>query len=325
MARSPKLRSAEYGEAFGTAARAMREAGISTPELDARLLLCHSAGITHEAMIANRETHLAQDIAERFTALIERRMAGEPVSRIVGEREFYGRPFRIDASTLDPRPDTETLIEAALDFAEEKGWLDAPIRILDLGTGSGAILLTLLAELPRATGVGVDLSEPALAVARANAAALGVGGRALFIASDWFADVEGTFDLIVSNPPYIPTAEIAGLGVEVRDHDPHGALDGGTDGLAAYRAIAGKLAAFLRLEGVFLAEIGSDQARSVRGVLREAGLLEDGDGLWRDLAGRPRVVAAHAASWQRPLCNGSTEEKRDLEKACDHASFMATK
>ena len=167
------------GQAHTAAARLLREARIAAPELDARLLLCHAAGLTHEAYVAGINDALAPDAAARFGTYVARRLAGEPVSRIVGVREFYGRPFRIDASTLDPRPDTETLIEAALALAAR----DAPLKLLDLGTGSGCILVTLLAELPRAGGVGIDKSLPALELARANAASLGVGDRARFIAA----------------------------------------------------------------------------------------------------------------------------------------------
>jgi release factor glutamine methyltransferase len=285
------------GQAAATAASMLRRARIKTPELDARLLLCHAAGRTHEEMIAERDAELPPETAARFGALVGRRLTGEPVSRILGIREFYGRPFRIDASTLDPRPDTETLIEAALHIAEEKFWRDAPIRVLDLGTGSGAILVTLLAELPKASGIGVDISPPALTIARSNAEALGVGPRARFVASDWFDALDDSFDLIVANPPYLAAAEIVDLAAEVRDYDPRVALDGGADGLAAYRRIAGGLGEFLGPGGAGLAEIGFDQAEAVLGLLRQAGLgVEDGKCLWRDLAGRPRVVAAYAAS-----------------------------
>ena len=185
------------GQAHTAAARLLREARIAAPELDARLLLCHAAGLTHEAYVAGINDALAPDAAARFGVYVARRLAGEPVSRIVGIREFYGRPFRIDASTLDPRPDTETLIEAALALAGG----EEPLRLLDLGTGSGCILVTLLAELPRASGVGIDKSLPALELARANAESLGVGDRARFIAGDWLEAVQDTFDLVVANPP----------------------------------------------------------------------------------------------------------------------------
>ncbi len=186
-------------DAFLAVARLFRAAAIETPELDARLLLCHAAGLSHEGYVAGINDALAPEAAARFGGYVERRLAGEPVSRIVGFREFYGRPFRIDASTLDPRPDTETLIEAGLGLVGR----EAPLNILDLGTGSGCILITLLAELPQAHGVGIDVSQAALEQARANADALGAGGRASFIASDWLEAVEGRFDLVVANPPYL--------------------------------------------------------------------------------------------------------------------------
>ena len=277
------------GQAHTAAARLLREARIAAPELDARLLLCHATGLSHEAYVAALNDALAPEAAARFGASIERRLAGEPVSRIIGIREFYGRPFRIDASTLDPRPDTETLVEAALGLVDR----EAPLNILDLGTGSGCILITLLAELPRASGVGVDVSLGALELARANAQTLGVGDRAAFLASDWLEAVEGSFDLVVANPPYLSAADMAALSPEVRDHDPAPALDGGPDGLSAYRRIVPGLRKALRPGGFALFEIGPDQDQAVSRLLAEAGLdVGEGQHLWRDLAGRPRVVGA---------------------------------
>jgi release factor glutamine methyltransferase len=273
------------GQAHTAAARLLREARIAAPELDARLLLCHAAGLTHEAYVAGINETLAPDAAARFGGYVARRLAGEPVSRIIGIREFYGRPFRIDSSTLDPRPDTETLIEAALALARHEG----PLRLLDLGTGTGCILITLLAELPRATGIGIDKSLPALELARANAASLGVGDRALFMAGDWLEAVRGTFDLVVANPPYLSAADMAGLSNEVGAHDPRDALDGGPDGLSAYRRIAPRLGKVLRPGGIALFEIGHTQAEAVFSLLAKEGLILE-QGPWRDLAGRPRVV-----------------------------------
>lgn len=274
------------GQAHSAAARLLREARIAAPELDARLLLCHAAGLTHEAYVAGLNDALAADAAARFGGCVARRLAGEPVSRIIGLREFYGRPFRIDASTLDPRPDTETLIEAALALADR----DGPLRLLDLGTGSGCILITLLAELPRATGVGIDTSQPALELARDNAASLGVGDRARFMVGDWLDAVQGTFDLVVANPPYLSAADMAGLSQEVGAHDPRDALYGGPDGLAAYRRIVPGLPDVLRPGGIVLLEIGHTQAEAVSGLLAGEGLILE-QGPWRDLAGRHRVVA----------------------------------
>lgn len=283
------------GGAFLAATRAMRASGLETPELDARLLLCHAAGLSHEDYVAKPDLALAPGAASRFDSFIARRLQGEPVSRILGLREFYGRSFRIDEGTLDPRPDTEMLIEAALDLVDRRGRQHKPLNILDLGTGSGAILLTLLAELPAARGLGTDISLAALRTAGANAASLGVAGRASFIASNWLDSIAGHFDLIVSNPPYIASGAIAALSAEVRLHDPLLALDGGPDGLSAYRAIAASAPRALRPGGSLLVEIGLGQAEPVLSLLRAAGLSVEGSArLWRDLAGRARVVAGQA-------------------------------
>ena len=281
--------SSTIGKASLDAARLLREARIAAPELDARLLLCHAAGLTHEAYVARLNDTLAPDAAARFRTCVARRLTGEPVSRIIGIREFYGRPFRIDASALDPRPDTETLIEAALALAGREG----PLRLLDLGTGSGCILVTLLAELPRATGIGIDKSLAALELARGNAARFEVADRARFIAGDWLEAVQGTFDLVVVNPPYLSAEDMAGLSHEVGDHDPRDALYGGPDGLSAYRSIVPRLGKVLRPGGIALFEIGHTQAEAVSQLLAEAGVILE-QGPWRDLAGRPRVVGGRA-------------------------------
>jgi release factor glutamine methyltransferase len=278
---------------LASAAAVLRDGGIDTPMLDARLLLCHATGLSHERIIALGREPLAAEDAARLEAYVLRRLSGEPVARIRGTREFYGRDFRIDAHTLDPRPDTETLIGAALDLVARQGWQDRPLTLLDLGTGSGCILLTLLAELPNAQGVGTDLSEGALRLAAENARRLGLAARARFIAADWFDGVQGRFDLILSNPPYIARADIAGLAREVAAHDPGLALDGGVDGLAAYRRIAGAAGAHLAAEGQILVEIGADQAEDVMALFRAAG-LGDGARMVRDSAGRPRCVLAEA-------------------------------
>src|SRR5262245_1071421 len=273
------------------AARLLREARIAAPELDARLLLCHATGLSHEAYVAAFNDALAPAAAVQFGTYVERRLAGEPVSRIIGVREFYGRSFLIDASTLDPRADTETLVEAALGMVDR----EAPLSILDLGTGSGCILITLLAELPQGNGVGLDASLPALELARANAQILGVGDRAAFLASDWLDAVEASFDVVVANPPYLSGTDMAGLSPEVRGHDPRPAFDGGPDGLSAYRRIVPGLRKALRPGGFALFEIGADQAEAVWRLLAEAGLdVGEQEHLWRDLGGRPRVVRARS-------------------------------
>ena len=214
------------------------------------------------------------------------------MSRITGTREFYGRSFTVAASALDPRPDTETLIEAALDLVKADGGRDRPLNLLDLGTGTGCILLTLLAELPSARGFGTDIAVDALSLAEANAHRLGVADRATFIASDWCRALAGEFDMIVSNPPYIASAEIADLPRDVAAYDPHLALDGGHDGLDAYRRIAAAAAGKLRPGGKILLEIGSSQAAPVAALLEQGGMRVERREIRLDLGGRPRVVVA---------------------------------
>ena len=279
-------------QAFVGAAAVLREAGIATPELDARLLLCHAAGLSHEAYVAGAGGPVQPATLARFGTAIDRRLKREPVARITGTREFYGRGFTIAPPALDPRPDTETLIEAALAVVERRGWRDQTLSLLDLGTGTGCILVTLLAELPRAQGLGTDLSPSALALAAANAVRLGVGSRAAFMAADWLDGIAGKFDLVLSNPPYLASGEIAGLAPEVAAYDPMLALDGGPDGLDAYRRIAAGAPAVLAEGGRLLVEIGAGQAAQVSDIFRAAGLkLDPSQAIGRDLAGRPRVVA----------------------------------
>jgi release factor glutamine methyltransferase len=279
-------------QAFAATASRLRQAGIETPELDARVLLCHAAGLTHETYIARAREALPADAAPRLQHAIARRLAREPAARITGTREFYGRSFILGKDTLDPRPDTETLIEAALDIVRERCWQEKPLKLLDLGTGTGCILVTLLAELPGAVGLGTDLSPGALAIAAANARAHGVGPRASFAAADWLDAVSGKFDLILSNPPYLAASEIGGLAKEVAFHDPHLALDGGRDGLEAYRRIAMRARDILTKDGRLLVEIGPGQGDDVAAIFARAGLTpKRGEGR-RDLAGRPRVVVA---------------------------------
>ena len=221
-------------------------------------------------------------MAEAYERALQKRAARVPVSHITGTREFYGRVFQVTRDVLDPRPDTETLIEIALRHPFR--------RVLDLGTGSGCILLSLLAERPGSSGTGTDISTTALSVARANAEALGLAGRASFIASNWFAATDGRFDLIVSNPPYIAASEMAALDPEVRDYEPRIALTPGGDGLDAYRAISAGLAAHLTPDGRVLLEIGPTQAGAVGQILASAGLTVVA--VHPDLDGRDRVVEA---------------------------------
>jgi len=280
------------GEATRAAARALELAGVETPWLDARLLIAAATGRAAADLIARPADVVAQHEWERLEALIERRCRREPISRILGEREFYGRPFLVTPATLDPRPDSETLIEAALEIARKKAWRTRPVRILDIGTGSGCLLVTLLAELPLASGLGTDVSEEAMKVAAANAQRHGVTARARFARRDALEGVEGTFDLVVANPPYVATAEISRLSPEVREHDPRAALDGGGDGLDLYRKICPGLARVVACGSVVL-EVGAGQARAVADLLR-ASVAEPRRGkicAKRDLGGHDRCVA----------------------------------
>ena len=244
---------------------ALTEAGIDTAHLDARLLLQHVTGLSHETLIAEPQWAVDEATLAAFATLLERRLKHEPVSRITGMREFYGRPFKLSAATLDPRPATETLIDAAL------GQLQNHSRILDLGSGSGAIIVTLLAESPGSTGVGTDISAQALETARQNADMYGIGRRLELLRSDWFENVHGRFDLIVSNPPYIASADMAALAPEVKDFDPIRALDGGADGLDAYRQIAISASAYLHPGGVVMVEIGAGQIQAVTSIFTAEG------------------------------------------------------
>ena len=269
-------------DALRAAIPPLAAAGVPGAARDARLLLAHAMGLDPDRLTLHLAEALDPAAAARFDAAVSARIARQPVSQITGQRLFWGRSFRVTRDVLDPRPETETLVAAALavPFA----------RCLDLGTGSGAILITLLAERPQATGVGTDLSGAALGVAQGNAQALGVGARAEFLASDWFADVRGRFDLIVSNPPYIAEAEMPGLAPEVREWEPHLALTPGGDGLQPYRAIAAGLGAHLAPQGRLMVEIGPMQARDVTAIFDAAGL--SGIRTLRDMDGRDRVIVA---------------------------------
>ncbi len=266
---------------------ALKGAGIESAALDARILLCAALGIDHAGLIRDPDKLLG-DAAANLSLYTERRLSHEPVSRILGKREFYGQTYEITSAVLDPRADTETLVEAVIaTFSERSG---EPLRILDLGTGSGAILGALLGQFAQASGVGVDLSPEACLCARANLLSRGCGDRSFIVAGHWLAPLRGRFDIIVSNPPYIASADIATLDPEVRTHDPHLALDGGADGLTAYRAIAAMAAAYLAPSGLIALEFGEGQSAAVAAILVENGLRPSST--WRDLAGRERVIIA---------------------------------
>lgn len=229
-------------------------------------------GLDLTGMIAAANRRLTSGEAARLEDFARRRLDGEPVARILGTREFWGLPLKLSAATLVPRPDTETAVALALEMLRAVPRPDHPLRIADIGTGSGAILLALLSELPDAFGVGTDISEDALQTAHRNAVDLGLADRAGFVACDYTAALAGPFDLIVSNPPYIRSAEIAGLATEVRDHDPRAALDGGTDGLDAYRALIPQAARLLAPAGVLVVEAGQGQSADIEGFMTATGL-----------------------------------------------------
>jgi release factor glutamine methyltransferase len=272
--------------------RAFADAGLDTPALDARRLVIFALGLEPVSLLREPERPLTEEERGRLTQVATRRLAREPVSRIEGKRMFHGLDLDIGPATLDPRPDTETLVEAALGLARE--W-EAP-HILDLGTGSGAILLALLHRRPEATGLGTDISEDALRMAEHNAARHGLARRAKFRRASWLDGVDGQFDIVVSNPPYIPEADLAALDPEVARFDPRAALDGGPDGLAAYRAIAGSVASVLKPDGWIAVEVGAGQCEAVAQILRDAFPDEAAiDGrIWPDLGGIARCVAVRA-------------------------------
>ena len=279
-----------------TLAQALRRAtaelasvGIEGPGNDARLLISAALGLSAAQLLARPERPLRPEEAQSFGRLIARRVAREPVSRILGEREFYGRTFGISPATLDPRPDSETLIDQTLKLVTLEGWQSRALRILDVGTGSGCLLLTLLAELPGAFGVGTDVSVAALETARANAVRLGLARSAGWLAGDLVAAVRGPFDILISNPPYIPSLEIAQVEPEVREHDPLLALDGGADGVAFFRRLSASVEEIVP-DGWIVLETGYNQTDAVATLLAAQGLREIS--VQRDVAGRRRCVAA---------------------------------
>jgi release factor glutamine methyltransferase len=282
---SPRTTRSEAERAL---AEAFAASGFEDAAREARLTLRASENVSAAAWLAEPDAPLSDPA--RAEAFAERRLSGEPLSRILGRREFWSLDLALSPAVLDPRPDTETLVEAALAAVDRS----RPLRVLDFGVGSGAILAALLSELPNATGVGVDVSAEAAATARANLERFGLGARAQIVVSDWDAALgDAAFDLIVSNPPYIPSADIVGLAPEVRDHDPRLALDGGADGLDAYRALAPIIARRLAPEGWFVLEFGGGQGDTVSALLGNAGLAPtrrhaDLGGIERCVGGRLR-------------------------------------
>lgn len=286
----PNFQNQTVGEAQRVCVKSLKTAGLDAPVLEARLLLALVLGGGPERVLSARDEPLTSDQAERLADAIERRSNREPLSHITGAREFWSLPFIVTPATLTPRPDTETLIEAVLDHG-----VGGDVRILDLGTGTGCILLALLHEWPEAQGTGVDASAEALAIARDNAAALNLGGRAHMVEGDWTQpgwerNLNAPFDVVVCNPPYIPSGDIDGLERDVKEYEPLRALDGGMDGLDAYRAIIRQLRKLLKPQGLVAFEVGIGQAGEVANLLQDAGLaiLEQR----ADLGGALRVVVA---------------------------------
>jgi release factor glutamine methyltransferase len=274
----------------------LRAAGIEGAGDDVRRLTAAVLEFSTADLLREPEATLSAAQFDLLHAYIERRKRREPVSRILGRRDFYGRTFAITPATLDPRPDSETIVTVTLELVRQEGWLRRPIRILDFGTGSGCLLATLLCELPGATGLGTDISEPALAVARDNARRLGVEQRSVWSQHDGLEGVAGPFHIVVANPPYVRTAEIPGLQPEVRNFDPVAALDGGVDGLQFYRRLAPAVAG-LTHGGWVVLEVGYDQADEVARLMAAApGIEPAAVRLHCDVAGKRRCVAARTLS-----------------------------
>lgn len=274
---------------LAAAAERLAAAGVAEPSREARLLLAAASGLRPLDILAHPHAPLSADARTRFEAFVARRAAREPFAYIIGRKGFWTLELAVSRAVLTPRPETEHVVEAGL--AALAG--DRPARILDLGTGSGAILLALLAERPAAWGLGVDRSEAALGAAAGNARTLGLASRCALVCADWAAPLAGRFDLVVANPPYVATADIAELAPEIRDHEPRLALDGGPDGLAAYRRIASAMPQLLVPGGTCAFEVGAGQAEAVAALLAKAGLVDLSTRL--DLGGIPRVVTARLA------------------------------
>ncbi len=274
-------------EALDAAARRLRDHLVESPRLDARILLEWSCGLELAQQISRPETVLGRDALLRFEKAIGQRSAGRPVARIVGEKEFWGLGFWLNEETLVPRPDTETVVEAVLGSIDERhqDWRGS---ICDLGTGCGAILIALLNELPEATGTGVDISARAVACARQNAGRHGLDGRTSWIVGDFVTVPDTRYDVVVCNPPYVAEPVIAHLSREVRDHDPRRALDGGRDGLRAYRVLAARLPEILSQNGLAALELGEGQSNSVSALMNQGGMAVET--ALPDLAGIPRVL-----------------------------------
>lgn len=272
-----------------------RDAGLDSPALDARLLVGHALGLDHSALARAAEQPLSAEELERIEALAARRLRHEPVARILGQKEFWGLTLAVTPAVLVPRPDSETVVAAALAAIDSGGGRARRLRLADLGVGSGALLLALLSELRHSFGIGTDCAPLALATARANAVRLGLAERAGFVACHYGSALAAGLDLVIANPPYVRRGEIDALAGEVRNFDPRMALDGGADGLDAYRAIAGDARRLLAVGAVLVVEVGAGQLAAVASLFTIGGLTVDAD-VWRDLAGIPRALVARRLS-----------------------------
>jgi release factor glutamine methyltransferase len=289
------LAAITVGAAVKEAAEQLSQAGVPDARREGRLLVAAALDWDSASVLGHPEAELTPAAAQRLRGLVGRRSAREPVSRILGYREFWSLRFEVSPDTLDPRPDSETLIEAALAALPDRGRV---YRVLDLGTGTGCLLLALLSELPNSLGTGIDLSEGALAAARRNAAGLGLGARAQFARSNWGDSVTGQWDVILANPPYIASDEIERLEPEVARFEPRAALDGGCDGLDAYRVLAPALARLLAPAGVGVIEMGAGQTQMVAAIMAEAGLALCK--VRHDLSGVDRCIVLGRDQGQRP-------------------------
>jgi release factor glutamine methyltransferase len=283
---------ASIAEALRLMAQFFHLNGIEDADADARILLAHALHLDRAQLLAQSDRLLEAREIDTVLPLAARRLKREPVARILGRKEFWSLPLGLTPDVLVPRPETETIVEAALDRVLRGGLRLERLRVLDIGTGSGALLLALLKEMPNATGTGTDIDAGALACARANAERHNLAGRCSFVAGDMAAGLAGPFDLIVSNPPYVARGEIARLEPEVRDYDPNLALDGGEDGLDAYRAIAAAAPRLLAPDGRLIVELGAGQELSVRTLFTNTGLAIVT--VRNDLSGIPRALVANA-------------------------------
>jgi release factor glutamine methyltransferase len=282
-----------FDQVMRDAARQLAAAGVDTAALDARLLLCRAAGVSHANLIAQGNDSAPANVVDALEGFVARRLAGEPVARILGTKEFWGLPIQLGPETLDPRPDSEAIVSAALDAFSDRG---APLRVLDLGTGSGCLLLAVLSERPNATGLGVDLSSAAINVARQSADALGLAARVRFAVGDWAKGLNARFDVVLSNPPYIRSGEISGLADEVRKFDPPRALDGGPDGLAPYLEILPALPSLLTDGGRAFLETSPDLYAELFTLAQDVPGLAGLEKI-SDLAGRARGLAIGKANF----------------------------